>query len=281
MVSFRRSDSRSTMSISCACSSDSVELLPQDLNRPAQRRERITDLVRDAGRHLADGGQPLFPPRVAFETPEISVTSWNVRSEPSRPSAVTRSVALSPMSRAPSPGAVPVVRAAAVDGLRVARQQRPELRRQLQHLRRRAVQERTAAGMPVMSSAARLNVKRRPGSIGRRQSARQAVDDVLVERLEIGDGASRRFEPARSARPLSFGQRAAQRRHGEERKHVGRHRVPATRMMAAAPDAAEPRWRQIARDRERIARGRGPRRTPCSGARATDRRAARAACCRR
>ena len=36
------------------------QLLPQDLNRAGHRRQRIADLVRDAGRHLADRRQPLL-----------------------------------------------------------------------------------------------------------------------------------------------------------------------------------------------------------------------------
>ena len=36
------------------------QLLPQNLNRSRHRRQRIADLVRDAGGHLADRGQPLL-----------------------------------------------------------------------------------------------------------------------------------------------------------------------------------------------------------------------------
>ena len=71
MVSFSRSDSRSTMSISCAWSLDSAQLLPQNLHRAGHRRQRIADLVRDAGRHLADGRQPLLQLRFALEPPDF------------------------------------------------------------------------------------------------------------------------------------------------------------------------------------------------------------------
>ena len=36
------------------------QFLPQDLDRPRHRRQRIADLVRDAGGHFADRGQPLL-----------------------------------------------------------------------------------------------------------------------------------------------------------------------------------------------------------------------------
>ena len=39
------------------------QLLPQDLDRARHRRQRIADLVRDAGRHLADRRQPLLDAR--------------------------------------------------------------------------------------------------------------------------------------------------------------------------------------------------------------------------
>ena len=55
------------MSISCAWSARQRQLLPQDLNRSGHRRQRIADLVRDAGGHLADRGEPLLHPRVALE----------------------------------------------------------------------------------------------------------------------------------------------------------------------------------------------------------------------
>ena len=57
-----------------------------------------------------------------------------------------------------------------------------------------------AARTPVIASAARLNVRIRCRAIGRRQAARQAVDDVLVERLQVGDLGRRLLEP-RAGRP--------------------------------------------------------------------------------
>ena len=36
------------------------QLLAENLNRAGHRRQRVADLVRDAGGHLADGGQPLL-----------------------------------------------------------------------------------------------------------------------------------------------------------------------------------------------------------------------------
>ena len=43
------------------------QLLAEDLDGAGHRRERVADLVRDAGGHLADRGQPLLNRRVALE----------------------------------------------------------------------------------------------------------------------------------------------------------------------------------------------------------------------
>ena len=41
------------------------QLVAQDLDRPGHRRQRIADLVGDAGGHLADRRQPLLHARLA------------------------------------------------------------------------------------------------------------------------------------------------------------------------------------------------------------------------
>ena len=43
------------------------QLLAQDLDRARHRRQRVADLVRDAGGHLADRREPLLNRRVALE----------------------------------------------------------------------------------------------------------------------------------------------------------------------------------------------------------------------
>ena len=68
---FRRSDSRSTMSISCSCSLRERQILPQNLDRARHRRQRIANLVRDAGGHFADRRQTLLHGRVAFQLLDV------------------------------------------------------------------------------------------------------------------------------------------------------------------------------------------------------------------
>ena len=43
------------------------QFLTQHLDRSRHRRQRVADLVRDAGRHLAHGREPLLHADVAFE----------------------------------------------------------------------------------------------------------------------------------------------------------------------------------------------------------------------
>ena len=75
-----------------------------------------------------------------------------------------------------------------------------------------------------MASAARLNVRMRPCAIGRREPAREAVDDVLVERLQVGDLARRPLEP-RAGALQPIGKRAAEKGDREEQEDVEARRV--------------------------------------------------------
>ena len=47
------------------------QLVAQNLNRPRHRRQRVADLVRDAGGHLSDGGKALLHARFALFPPRI------------------------------------------------------------------------------------------------------------------------------------------------------------------------------------------------------------------
>jgi hypothetical protein len=60
--------------------------------------------------------------------------------------------------------------------------------------------------------------------VGGDEPARQAVDDVLVQRLEIGDLGRGLLEPCAGA-PHRFRQRTAQQGDPEESEYVQRHRV--------------------------------------------------------
>ena len=85
--------------------------------------------------------------------------------------------------------------------------------------RRRARRRRPRSAWPVICSAARLKRDDPAGPIGRDQTARQALDDVLIECLQVGQ--------CRATRP-----RAGRRRGAGDR--------PATRRAAPRPQA---RWR--------------------------------------
>ena len=70
-MSFNRSDSRSTMSINCACSSLSGSSCRRTWIDPDIGGERVADFVRDARGHFADGRQPLLQPCSALQPPQL------------------------------------------------------------------------------------------------------------------------------------------------------------------------------------------------------------------
>src|SRR5207247_1885383 len=63
-----------------------------------------------------------------------------------------------------------------------------------------------------------------PGRVGRREAARQAVDHVLAERLEVGQ-LRRRFFELRARSTQTFRQIAAERRGRHESEDAEAHRV--------------------------------------------------------
>ena len=80
------------------------QLLPQNLNRPRHRRQRVADLVRDAGGHLSDGGEALLDARFALFPPRIGdVTEREDEPGLAPPRGVRRIAVLNPSSmRRPS-----------------------------------------------------------------------------------------------------------------------------------------------------------------------------------
>ena len=98
-----------------------------------------------------------------------------------------------------------------------------ELGRQLQHFA-----DRTAHGGLERHAGDRFRgaIERQNAlvGIGGRQAARQAVDDVLVERLQVGD-LGRGLLELHARRPQAVRQRAAEERGGEEPEQVERDRV--------------------------------------------------------
>ena len=192
------------------------QLLPQHLDRARHRRQRIADLVRDAGGHLADRGEPLLQPRVALEL--LDVGDVLEREQQARRAArrLAGCVAVRPdldlRGRRQCDSGLSTRRPRRVRALLVSSTARCGGSCSTSAIGRPTTD---SDGMPVIASAARLNVRIAALSIGRRQAARQAVDDVLVERLQVGDLVRRVLEPRAGAlQPL--GQRAAQQRDREE-----------------------------------------------------------------
>ena len=109
------------------------QLLPQHLDRPRHRRQRIADLVRDAGRHLADGGQALLQPRVALQPLELGHVLE--REQVSVPAVGKRDHRRHHADVEQAPVAVAVLEVdAQAARLRERGQLRPDRRRQLQDL---------------------------------------------------------------------------------------------------------------------------------------------------
>ena len=117
--------------------------------------------------------------------------------------------------------------------------------------------------------------------IGGGQAARQAVDDVLVERLQVGDLGRRLLEP-RAGRPHALGERAAQQRDREEPEHVQRDGVLRDRRAAAARRVAGAATGRAAGPAPSgTAPAPGRRRAPRSASRPAGRRGGTARCSRR
>ena len=171
------------------------QLVAENLNRARHRRQRVPDLVGDAGGHLADGRQALLQARVAFEL--LDVGDVLEREEVARRArrASRRYAMLRPISMCwparmswrfhpPRRGRRRVRATSAPTAssgmLSTSAIGRPDHRRG------------RAAGDVLGRAVERQNPA---GVVGGRQPARQAVDDVLIERLQIGDLARRLFEP--------------------------------------------------------------------------------------
>ena len=135
------------------------------------------------------------------------------------------------------------------------------VRRQLQHLFEAPAdhRERGMAGNRLGGAIERQDPAL---TVGRRQTARQTVDDVLVERLQVGNLARRALESG--ARALqSIGERAAEKRDREKQEDVqaGGVRHDARRRQRAftveerdAEQAGQPEILRHARCRDTAAR---------------------------
>ena len=263
MVRLRRSDSRSTMSISCVCSSFSAS---------SWRRIWIDPDIDASGFRISWAMPAAISPtaarrccsRASRSSRRMVVTSWKVTSSPARPPDVSQGRrAQAEIDLAAVGAPVAVVGPAALPVGQLARQRRGERRRQAEHVRD-VVPGDALGRCPVMSWAARLNVRMRPGRVRGHEPRRQAVDDVLAVRLQVGD-LVRRVRHALVGRAHALGERPAQQRDGEEsgeirRDGVLRHDVGRQDgRLARHPD--EPRRR-----RRRVpGPARARRRAACSG----------------
>ena len=224
-----------------------LQLGAEHLNRPAHRRQRVADLVRDAGRHFTHRGQLLPLACLALQPPNRGhVLEGQEEASPpvgrdqvgGAEADVANLVLAGAVREIDPPGAVPG---------KVGLKQRHEVGGQLQHLARRAPGDRRAL---VSRDDFRGAIERddAAGAIGRDQPARQALNDVLVEGLEVGQGM-RRVRQARIDPPQAVGERPADQGDGNERNRIGgngvfRARAPAAGSAACRPPTPPPRTRR-------------------------------------
>ena len=216
------------------------QFLTQDLDRAGHRRQRVADLVRDAGRHLADRREPLLNRRVALELLDVG----DVLEREEQPGAAARRLEVGRGEADVDLAALSAVRyqnswrrRATFD----ARSLWIEAITGAESCSTSSMRRPTAAwnGTPVIASAPRLKVRIAQRWIGGRQPARQAVDDVLVQRLQVRDLGRRLFEPGAGG-PQAVGQRSARAaRRRRTRTRSGR-RCTAPPTPAAAPARRPP-----------------------------------------
>ncbi len=149
----------------------------------------------DAGRHLADRREALLDRGVAFELLDFGdvLKREQQAGAAARGFEVRRGDADLELAAAVGAGEAELLAPPPL-GAEVVMDRRLHRAGPLQHF----VEAAAAAdlnGMPVIDSAARLNVRIRSRSSVVDEAARQAVDDVLVQRLQIGDLVGRLLEP--------------------------------------------------------------------------------------
>ncbi len=206
---FSRSDSRSTMSISCSCSARQRQLLPEDLDGPRHRRQRIPDLVRDPGGHLADRGEALLHVRVALEPLDIgqilerhqeSGASARGSADASRSGRCRSRPVYRPSDSGTRRAWPPPVR----DRCRTPRRWAPGAAAP----RRSAARATDAKVCPVMISAARLKVRMRcAGSVVASPLGRLSIT-CWLNAVQVRDPVRGDLEP-RAGRSQAFRQRTA------------------------------------------------------------------------
>ena len=229
------------MSISCACSS---------VSGSSCRRIWIDPDIDASGLRISWAMPAAISPtaasrcctRASRSSLRDSVTSWNVSMKPVSPRGVISGAVLKPSSICRPSRA----REAVLDARQLAAAPPPA-----RTVRRAppAAAARPPRRCPIACRAGQsgdrlggtVEGQHLPVDVGRRQAARQAVDDVLAERLEVRELARRPLQlRVRAAQP--FGQVAAQRRHRQEPEDV-----------QADGEERDPQRRQVLRDRPRPA----------------------------
>ena len=199
------------------------QLSAEDLHRPRHRGQRVPDLVRDAGCHLAHRRQALAPARVAFEPLDVghvlkreqaaAPPVWKCQGR-RRQSQLDRAAVRRPIGEI---GAPPTGFTAAIEML-------TERARQRQHVAS-VLPERTPGREAGDGRGRPVERQHVPIGIGGHQAAHQAVDHVGVERPQVGDRRRRVHQPV-PGRAKPFGQRPRQQRHTQEARDVDDDDVP-------------------------------------------------------
>ena len=189
--------------------------------------------MRDPGGHLAHGREPLLRRGLTLQPPGLG----DVLEHEQEPGLTTRydepPGAQPDLNLAAARRGEPQVRPAGV--LRHRFERRFEHRWQLEQLENSPAQN---VGHPTPGDVLRRAVEGQhtPVPVRGRQTTGQALDDVLVERLEVGDLARRSSQTGVGA-PESLGEIAAEDRHGQkpediETGHVERQRRRRTGHLA-------------------------------------------------
>ena len=238
------------------------QLAAQDLHRARHRRQRVADLVGDAGGHLADGRQPLAHLRRALEALDVGHVLEGEDDAALAAAQRQRRGADAELDR-PAVGALKrVVDATGPGRGAVGGEIGGELLRQLQ----------CAGGGGADDGAVPAGDRRRgaiggqhpTGRIHRQQSAGQVVDDVAVECLEVGNLLGRRLDHDVGAAQV-LGQLPGQEGHREECEHVGAHGDAGD--VARRQQHAVGRRRRACTARRRWRPGRRWQTPPCAGCR--------------
>ena len=248
-MSFSRSDSRSTMSISCDCSSVSGSSCRRIWIDPDIDASGLRISWAMPGRHLADRRQPLLHARLALALARLGDV---LEREHEAGLAARRHQRRRAEPELDLRGRRARVKPNSTRGSCGRPSRRPEQSRRTPPAAA-ALAARLADRLPRRHAGDRLGGavegEDPPVDVGRRQAARQAVDDVLAERLQVASWFDARCE-LRVGAAQALGQVAAQRRDRQEPEDVqadGEERDPQRRQIVRGrPRPAAPACRSTA-----------------------------------